>query len=89
MLLSASSTGFEMQKGGACGQGQGTDSSSDARAVMRHRWITDEDADLGEERASNDTDQLKPDSIRMQEWLEECRPFLTQLMDPSTDLTSQ
>jgi hypothetical protein len=30
----------------------GSDSSSDARTVMRHRWITDEDADLSDEGAS-------------------------------------
>ena len=47
----------------------GSDSSSDARAVIRHRWITDEDEDLCEGRASKDTDQQEPNSIRVQEWL--------------------
>ncbi len=41
--------------------------------------------DLSDERASNDTDQYNPDSIRIQEWLEGCHYFMTQLMDPSTD----
>jgi hypothetical protein len=47
----------------------GSDSSSDARAVIRHRWITDEDEDLCEGRASKGIDQQEPDSIRVQEWL--------------------
>jgi hypothetical protein len=47
----------------------GSDSSSDARTVIRHCWITDEDEDSCEGRASKDTDQQELDSIRVQEWL--------------------
>ncbi len=62
----------------------GSDSISNARVVIRHRWIIDEDKDLSKERASNDTDQHKPNSIGIQEWLEECRTFMTRWLDPST-----
>jgi hypothetical protein len=45
------------------------DSSSDVRAVIRHRWITDEDEDIYKGRVLKDIDQQEPDSIRVQEWL--------------------
>ena len=35
--------------------------------MMRHRWITDEDEDLGGERASEDIDQQESDSVRLLE----------------------
>jgi hypothetical protein len=47
----------------------GSISSSDARAMIRHRWITDEDEDLSEGRASKDTDQEEPNSILVQQWV--------------------
>jgi hypothetical protein len=47
----------------------GSVSSSDARAVMRHRWITDEDEHLSEARVFKDRDQQELHSISVQEWL--------------------
>jgi hypothetical protein len=36
---------------------------------MCHRWITDEDEDLSEGRASEDIDQQVPSSIHVRDWL--------------------